>query len=115
MASGIKTVVFPVKDIAQAKAMFSKLLGVEPVMDTDYYVQFNVGDLEIGLDPKGHDKGVTGPAAYWHVEDIEASLALLHDAGAKTLQDITDFGGGGRQVASVKDADGNIIGLIQTS
>jgi hypothetical protein len=30
MIKGIKTVIYPVKDIARAKKLFSKLLGVEP-------------------------------------------------------------------------------------
>jgi len=34
------------------------------------------------------------------------------DAGAKIIQEIKDVGGGGL-TASVKDQNGNIIGLIQ--
>ena len=30
MEKGIRTVVYPVKDIAKAKALFRELLGVEP-------------------------------------------------------------------------------------
>jgi predicted enzyme related to lactoylglutathione lyase len=56
---------------------------------------------------------MTGPVGYWHVDDINQSLKLLLDAGAETLQAIKDVGGG-KQIASVKDADGNIIGLIQS-
>lgn len=37
MNQGIKTVIYPVKNIAAAKALFSKLLGVEPYMDQPYY------------------------------------------------------------------------------
>jgi len=33
---GIKTVIYPVKDITQAKTLFSNLLGVEPYMDEAY-------------------------------------------------------------------------------
>jgi predicted enzyme related to lactoylglutathione lyase len=35
------------------------------------------------------------------------------DAGAETQQAINDVGGG-KLIASVKDTDGNIIGLIQS-
>jgi predicted enzyme related to lactoylglutathione lyase len=34
------------------------------------------------------------------------------DGGAQILQEIKDIGGGGL-IASVRDGDGNIIGLIQ--
>ncbi len=109
MNQGIKTVVYPVKDIARAKALFRELLGVEPYADAPYYVGFKVGDQDIGLDPNGHKEGMT---AYYHVDDINKSLQLLVDAGATTIQKIRDVGGG-RLIASVKDENGNIIGLIQ--
>ena len=70
MNQGIRTVIYPVKDIARAKALYSKLLGVEPYADEAYYVGFRVGDQEIGLDPNGHNQGMTGPVGYWHVDDI---------------------------------------------
>jgi predicted enzyme related to lactoylglutathione lyase len=112
VSSGIKTMIYPVKDIALAKALYSKLSGVAPMMDQPYYVQFNVGDQEIGLDPNGHSKGMTGPLGYWHVDDIRTSLRELLDAGAEELQALTDVGG--RLIASVKDPDGNQIGLLQS-
>ncbi len=56
--------------------------------------------------------GMTGPIGYWHVDDIKKSLQSLLDAGAQTQQDVKDVGGG-MLIASVKDADGNVIGLKQ--
>ena len=113
MIDGIKTFIYPVKDIAQAKKLYGKLLGVKPYTDEAYYVGFRVGDQEIGLDPHGHSQGMTGPIGYWHVNDIRKSLQLLVDAGAQAQQEVTDVGGG-KLIASVKDADNNIIGLIQS-
>lgn len=112
MNQGIKTVIYPVKDIAQAKTLYSKLLGIEPYADEAYYVGFKVGDQEIGLDPNGHKAGMTGPIGYFHVSDIKNSLQSLLDAGAQLQQEVKDVGGG-KLIASVKDADSNIIGLIQ--
>ncbi len=109
---GIKLFVFPVKDIAQAKTLYSTLLGVEPYVAADYYVGFKVGDQEIGLDPYGHQKGITGPIGYWDVDDIKKSLQTLLDAGAQVQQAVQDVGGG-LLIASVTDADGNSIGLRQ--
>ncbi len=109
MNQGIRTVVYPVKDIAKAKAFFRELLGVEPYADAPYYVGFKVDNEDIGLDPNGHKEGMT---AYYHVDDIKKSLKSLLDAGARQVQAIKDVGGG-RLIASVKDADGNIIGLVQ--
>ncbi len=109
MNQGIKTIIYPVKDLAHAKALFSKLLGIEPYVDEKYYVGFKIGDQEIGLDPNGHKQGMTG---YYHVDDIKKSLQSLLDAGAQVQQEVKDVGGG-RLTAFVKDVDGNIIGFIQ--
>jgi predicted enzyme related to lactoylglutathione lyase len=113
MTAGIKTVIYPVKDLAQATALYRTLLGMEPYAASPYYVGFRVGEQEIGLDPNGLRRG-TGPLAYHHVDDIKASLQQLLDAGAAPLQDVTDVGGG-RLIAIVKDADTNMIGLLQNA
>jgi predicted enzyme related to lactoylglutathione lyase len=112
MTSGLKTIVYPVKDRAKAKTLFSDLLGAEPYVDQPYYIGFNVAGQEIGLDPNGHSQGMTGPVPYWHVEDIETSLKRLQEGGAEIQQAATDVGDG-KLVARVADADGNVIGLIQ--
>jgi predicted enzyme related to lactoylglutathione lyase len=112
MSQGIRLFVFPVKDAARAKKLYSRLLGTEPYADAAYYVGFRVGDQEIGLDPHGHSKGMTGPIGYWQVDDIKKSLQALLDAGAQLQQPVKDVGGG-RLTAWVRDADGNIIGLMQ--
>ena len=88
-------------------------MGVAPYADEAYYVGFRVGDQELGLDPNGHSQGMTGPVGYWEVDDIEETLALVLGAGAEEQQPIRDVGGG-KLIASVKDADGNITGLMQS-
>jgi len=107
MNQGVKTVIYPVKDIAKAKALFTALLGVEPYADAPYYVGYKVGGQDIGLDPNGHQHGMT---PYYQVDDIKQSLQALLDAGATTVQEIKDVGAG-KLIAVVKDTDGNIIGL----
>jgi predicted enzyme related to lactoylglutathione lyase len=113
MNQGIRLLVYPVTDIARAKTLYRKLLGIEPYVDEAYYVGFRVGDQEIGLDPNGHKQGITGPVGYWEVDDIKQSLQSLLDAGAQAQQEIKDVGGG-KLIALVKDASNNIIGLIQS-
>ena len=53
MTTGIQTIIYPVKDLAQAKAMFGALVGADPVVDSPYYVGYNVAGQDIGLDPNG--------------------------------------------------------------
>jgi predicted enzyme related to lactoylglutathione lyase len=112
MDQRIEVVIYPVSDLAQTKTLFRTLLGVEPYMDEAYYVGFRVGDQQIGLDPNGHSKGMTGPVVYVEVADIHSRLNQLLEAGAQPLQKVQDVGGG-KLIASVKDADGNNLGLIQ--
>jgi predicted enzyme related to lactoylglutathione lyase len=109
MNQGIQTIIYPVKDLAQARALFSQLLGIEPYVDAAYYVGFKVGNQDIGLDPHGHTHGLT---AYYHVGDIQTTLQSLLDAGAQVVQPVKDVGAG-TLIASVRDANGNIIGLRQ--
>jgi predicted enzyme related to lactoylglutathione lyase len=114
MSEGFKTLIFPVTDPAKAKTAFSQLLGVEPYADQPYYIGFKVNDQDVGLDPNGHRSGMTGPVAYLHVEDIQNAMQVLTDAGGEVQGKVRDVGGG-RQIVTVKDADGNAIGLLQDS
>jgi len=112
MTDGIKTLIFPVSDVTRAKTSFAQLLGVEPYADQPYYVGFKVNGQDIGLDPNGHRSGMTGPVAYLHVEDIRKSMQVLLEAGGEAQGEVRDVGNG-RLIVTVKDADGNAIGLLQ--
>jgi predicted enzyme related to lactoylglutathione lyase len=109
MNKGIKTVLYPVTDMTQSKEVFKKLLGVEPYADQPYYTGFKVGDQDIGLVP---NHGSAGMTAFFQVDNIKNNLQILVDAGAEIIQDIKDVGQG-KLIASAKDKDGNIIGLIE--
>ncbi|MDH6133455.1 putative enzyme related to lactoylglutathione lyase [Kitasatospora sp. MAA4] len=109
---GIKTVLHPVSDLAAAKAVYTALLGVAPVADSEYYVGFEAEGQQIGLVPNGALQGMTSPVAYWHVKDIEAKLAEVTAAGAVVKESAHDVGGG-RLVATFTDPDGNVLGLLQ--
>ena len=104
MNKGIKTIIYPIDDIARAKMQFHTLLGVDPYADQPYYIGFKVGEQEIGLVPNGPEAGMT---AFYHVNDIKQNLQSLLDVGSQILREIQEVGGG-RFVASVRDADGNI-------
>ncbi|MGH3848664.1 MAG: VOC family protein [Pseudonocardiaceae bacterium] len=107
----LQSIVSPVRDLDAAKALHIALLGTEPHTDQPYYVGFNVGGVEIGLNPHGHQQGLTAPVPYFHVADLDASLAEVQQAGATLAGAPQDIGGGSR-MATVTDADGNTLGLI---
>jgi predicted enzyme related to lactoylglutathione lyase len=108
---GIQTVLHPVSDLGAAKAVYAALLGIEPQVDSPYYVGFEVAGQQIGLVPNGEQEKGT-PVAYWHVSDIEAKLADVTAAGA-TVKEAPRNVGGGRLVATFTDLDGNVLGLLQ--
>ncbi len=114
MNKGVNTVLYPVSDIARAKALFGRLLGVDPVADAPYYVGFQSGDQQIGLDPNGAVRGMKGATPFWDVDDIAATVAGLVEAGATIAEDAHDVGGG-LLVAILSDPDGNMIGVRQAT
>jgi len=114
MDHGISVIIYPVRDLDRARRLFGEWLGTEPYADWPSYVGFRVGDQEIGLDPNGHTRGFPGSVGYWEVEDINARFQALLAAGAEEHETVKDVGNGAL-IASVKDADGNVIGLIQST
>ena len=109
MNKGIKIILYPVKDIAQSKELFRKFLEVDPYVDQPYYVGFKVDNQDIGLVPTNPEGEAT---TFYSVDNIKNSLQILLDGGAEIIQDIKNVGGE-RLIASVKDQDGNIIGLVE--
>lgn len=64
MLQGLRTAIYPVGDLAAAKAWYSKVTGHAPYFDQSFYVGFNVGGFELGLVPDG-TPGTAGPQALW--------------------------------------------------
>ena len=42
MSEGVKAIIYPVKDVVQARKLYSTLCGVDPLYDEPYYVGFSV-------------------------------------------------------------------------
>lgn len=112
MNRDIKLIVYSVQDLATAKKLYIKFLNTDPYVDGAYYVGFKVGDTEVGLIPKPQGQTADSPIVYTDVGDIRHSLMSLSDIGAEVLQDVRDVGGG-LLVATIKDADGHVLGLRQ--
>jgi catechol 2,3-dioxygenase-like lactoylglutathione lyase family enzyme len=107
---GLRTLILPAPDLDARKRWYAELLGVEPYFDQPFYVGFNVGGYELGLDPNP-DPG-DGPVTYWGVADADAGLAWLLERGATARGSVTDVGDGIR-VAKVLDPAGCVIGIIE--
>ena len=110
---GLRTVIYQVDDLETAKNWYSRILGFAPYFDEPFYVGFNVGGYELGLDPDGEKvtKG-NNAIAYWGVANIENALEKLLEAGAETESEIMEVGDGVK-VATVKDPFKNVLGIIE--
>ena len=114
MFQGLRTAIYHVDDIRAAKEWYSAVLGVGPYFDEPFYVGFNVGGYELGLDPDIAPRrpGVGGVTAYWGVPDLGAAVARVEERGATVVSPAQDVGGGVR-VATIADPFGNAVGLIE--
>jgi predicted enzyme related to lactoylglutathione lyase len=113
MFKGLRTAIYQVTDIDKAKAWYASVLGVPPYFDQPFYVGFNVGGYELGLQPDAPSKGaVENVVAYWGVDSAQAALDHLLAAGATAKVNVTDVGDG-IKVATVVDPFGNVFGVIE--
>ena len=111
---GLRTAIYHAPDLEKAKAWYSKSLGIEPYFDQPFYVGFNVGGYELGLDPDPSSKseGAGGVLVYWGVANAEAALKRLISLGATERTAVQEVGEGIR-VATVLDPLGNVFGIIE--
>ena len=112
MFQGLRTVVYHVSDLEEAKIRWTRLLGQEPYFDQPFYVGFNVGGYELGLHPV-ESEATTGATAYWGVSDVESAFNRLVDGEGLSVHQPVQEVGGGIKVASVRNGSGNVIGIIE--
>ena len=113
MFQGLRTVIYHVSDLEKAKEWYSQALKIKPYFDKPFYVGFNVGGYELGLDPdvEGISRGGS-VVAYWGVADAPSALKRLLDLGATAHGPVQDVGDDIR-VATVTDPFGNLFGIIE--
>ena len=110
MFLGLRTVIFPAPDLDASKRWFTSLLGLDPYFDEPFYVGFEVGGYELGLNPDADT--ADGAVSYWGVDDIDIAMEALIAAGAEERSAIQDVGDGIR-VATVIEPAGGIVGVIE--
>src|SRR2546429_5977350 len=114
MILGLRTVIYLVPDLERATAWSRWAVGVQPYSDEPFYVGFNVGGYELGLDPDTTRvrPGAGGAVAYWGVPDVDAAVRQFTRAGASLEAPVQNVGGDIR-VATIADPFGNLVGLIE--
>ncbi|MFY9551133.1 MAG: VOC family protein [Thermoanaerobaculia bacterium] len=110
---GLRTVIYKVPDLEKAKAWYTRVLGIDPYFAEPFYVGYQVGGFELGLDPDmGGAQPSAGVVAYWAVADAAAAHRRLLELGAAPHEDVRDVGEGIR-VCAVRDPFGNVLGIIE--
>ena len=116
MLLGLRTVIYKAPDLERAKVWYERVFGLTPYFDEPFYVGYNVGGYELGLDPDTdtgrRSPGPGGSVAYWGVEKLGPAIERLTAAGVELVAPMKDVGGG-IMVATIRDPFGNVIGLIE--
>jgi lactoylglutathione lyase len=109
---GLRTVIYKVSDIKKAKKWYSDAFGVEPYFDQPFYIGYNIGGYELGLQPEEafSAKG-DNVTAYWGVVDVTTEHKRLLGFGAREHEAPQNVGSD-IIVSTVKDPWNNVIGLI---
>jgi predicted enzyme related to lactoylglutathione lyase len=111
MFTGLKSVIYPSTDLKGDKKFWEAITGVKAYFDKPYYVGFNINGCELGLDPNAAKEGLTYPVTYWHVKNTVEAATQLIAAGATVNKPAKDVGGG-MMMATFKDPNGSIFGII---
>ena len=110
---GLRTTIYKVGDIDKARNWYAQAFGIPAYFDEPFYVGFNIGGYELGLQPEENPttNKPESVVAYWGVEDIHASYTKLLELVA-TENEAPFNVGGELMTATVKDPWGNCIGII---
>lgn len=106
---GLRSIIYPSSSLEEDTAWWTDTLGFPPYFNEPYYVGFNVGGYELGLNPSG-DKTL-GQQTYFGVEDVNSAVTELKNRGC-TIDEEPQDRGGGIITASVRRTDGQRINLI---
>ncbi|MGD1005929.1 MAG: VOC family protein [Ignavibacteriaceae bacterium] len=114
MFLGLRTAIYHVNDISDAKKWYTNVLNKEPYFDQPYYVGYNISGYELGLVPDKTEinSKIEGVVTYWGVKDAKESFQKLVDCGASIHEKLQNVGEG-ILVAAVKDPFGNVFGIIK--
>ena len=113
MLKALRTIVYHAPDLTKAKEFYATVFGIFPYFDEPFYVGYNIGGYELGLDPDpANYTGGHNAITYWGVDDIEASFATMIKLGVQVHEPPKNVGGA-IWVGSIYDPFGNVIGLIE--
>lgn len=106
---GLRTLIYPTNDLVADTAWWVGVLGYEPYFKESFYVGFEVGGYELGLDPNANM--ADGPRTYFGVDDVQAAVDYFVVRGCTIYEPVTNTGGD-ISVATVEKPNGQLLGLI---
>jgi catechol 2,3-dioxygenase-like lactoylglutathione lyase family enzyme len=107
---GLRTVIYPAPDLAEATRWWASFLGFPPYFEEPFYVGFEAAGYELGLLPNADP--ADGALTYWGVDDVPAAVIAALGAGCEVHVPAAEVGEG-IVTATVRRADGTIIGFIR--
>ncbi|HEX7405258.1 MAG TPA: hypothetical protein VF307_04970 [Candidatus Nanopelagicaceae bacterium] len=106
---GLRTIIYPTADVDEAKKWWKNFLGINPYFDEPFYVGFDVGGYEIGLNPGAALE--YGPVTYIGVKSMAKALERAQANGATVVSPAEDVGDG-IEIAHLMSPTGERFGLI---
>jgi len=106
---GLRSLIYPAKDLDASKKWWSAALGKDPYFDDGGYVGFDLGGYELGLN--SFSQNLHGPITYIGVPNVEEAVAQLVEQGSKVLMAPMDVGGG-IVLADIENPHGDVFGVI---
>ena len=110
---GLRTAIYLVSALDEAKEWYSKAFDTKPYFDEPYYVGFNIGGYELGIMPEEESDNIKSDnvKTYWGVDNILETYDHLIALGATPHEE--PFNAGGElMVGTVRDPWGNVLGII---
>lgn len=107
--AGLRTLIYPVRDLDAAKQWWSGLLGIDPYFDQPFYVGFEIAGYELGLLPDSDP--ADGALVYWCVDDVAGAVEAAVSKGAAVHTPASEVGDD-IVTATVRTPGGEILGFI---
>ena len=102
MIEKVYHITFPVSDLKRAAAFYEDVLGLKKISEWPTYVEFDVGGVQFGLEPRGKMK------IFLLVDNIDKAYQDLKEKGVKFVAEPKYQPWGGR-TATFVDPDGNMF------
>jgi len=101
----IRNITFPVSDLKKAVDYYENILGLKKTGEWGNYAIFDVGGVELALEPKGRFM------VFLLVDDTDEAYRIYREKGVKFVTEPKDQYWGGR-TAEFADPDGNKFILV---